>query len=153
MLFKEKITTRLDLLSIPQSGGKNVKTFRWDHRLQIQNLFMAFKRVPLWCLKKNQNAPRPSEHPPKFSFFGECCCLKKNQNAPRPSEHPSAKGEKMSKRLDGITGCKYKTSSWHLNGFPDGNNIGSTVYDVGEKPTVIPYTTYINRHAGTPEEQ
>ena len=22
---------------------------------------------------------------------------------------------------------KYKTSSWHLNGFPDGNNIGSTV--------------------------
>ena len=28
-------------------GGKNVKTFRWDHRLQkIQNLFMAFKRVP-----------------------------------------------------------------------------------------------------------
>ena len=29
--------------------GKNVKTFRWDHRLQIQNLFMVFKRVPrLW---------------------------------------------------------------------------------------------------------
>ena len=46
--FKEKIRTRLDLLSIPQSGGKNVKTFRWGHRLQIQNLFMAFKRVPLW---------------------------------------------------------------------------------------------------------
>ena len=22
--------------------GENVKTFRWDHRLQIQNLFMAF---------------------------------------------------------------------------------------------------------------
>ena len=46
ILFKEK-SERLDLLSIPQSGGKNVKTFRWDHRLQIQNLFMAFKRVPL----------------------------------------------------------------------------------------------------------
>ena len=29
----------------------------------------------------------------------------------------------MSKRLGGIKGCKYKTSSWHLNGFPDGNNI------------------------------
>ena len=40
-----KIRTHLDLLSIPQSGGKNVKTLRWDHRLQIQNLFMAFKRV------------------------------------------------------------------------------------------------------------
>ena len=34
----------------------------------------------------------------------------------------------MSKRLGGIIGCKYKTSSWHLNGFPDGSNIGSTVY-------------------------
>ena len=34
-----KIRTRLDLLSIPQSGGGNVKSFRWDQRLQIQNLF------------------------------------------------------------------------------------------------------------------
>ena len=36
-------------------------------------------------------------------------------------------GGKMSKRLGGIIGCKYKTSSWHLNGFPAGSNIGSTV--------------------------
>ena len=54
-------------------------------------------------------------------------CLKKNQNTPRPSEHPPVRWGKMSKRLGGIKGCKYKTSSWHLNGFPDGNNIGSTV--------------------------
>ena len=53
--------------------------------------------------------------------------LKKNLNASRPSEHPSVRGEKMSKRLGGIIGCKDKTSSWHLNGFPDGGNIGSTV--------------------------
>ena len=33
----------------------------------------------------------------------------------------------MSKRLGGVIGCKYKTSSWHLNGFPDGSNIGSTL--------------------------
>ena len=32
----------------PLVRGKNVKTFRWDHRLQIQNLFMAFKRVLRW---------------------------------------------------------------------------------------------------------
>ena len=37
-------------------------------------------------------------------------------------------GGKISKRLGGIIGCKYKTSSWHLKGFPDGSNIGSTVY-------------------------
>ena len=54
-------------------------------------------------------------------------CLKKNQNAPRLFEHPPVRGEKMSKRLGGIKGWKYKTSSWHSNGFPDGNNIGSTV--------------------------
>ena len=36
-------------------------------------------------------------------------CLK-NQNAPRPSEHPPVRGGKISKRLGGIKGCKYKTS-------------------------------------------
>ena len=46
-IYMLKIRTRLNLLSISQSGGNNVKTFRWDHRLQIQNLFVAFKRVPL----------------------------------------------------------------------------------------------------------
>ena len=31
----------------PPVKGENVKTFRWDHhRLQIQSLFKAFKRVP-----------------------------------------------------------------------------------------------------------
>ena len=54
-------------------------------------------------------------------------CLKKNQSTPRPSEHPPVMGEKISKRLGGIKGCKYKTSSWHLNRFPDADNIGSTV--------------------------
>ena len=36
----------------PVMGEKNVKTFRWDQRLQIQNLFMAFKQfgVPAWRL-------------------------------------------------------------------------------------------------------
>ena len=53
--------------------------------------------------------------------------LKKNQNTPRPSEHPPVMGGKMSKRLGGIKGCKYKTSSWHSNRFPDADNIGSTV--------------------------
>ena len=51
--------------------------------------------------------------------------LKKNQNAPRPSEHPPVMGKKMSKRLGGIKGCKYKTSSWHLNRFPDADIVTS----------------------------
>ena len=48
-------------------------------------------------------------------------------NASRPSEESTQTGEKMSKRLGGIIGCKDKTSSWCLNGFPDRSNIGSTV--------------------------
>ena len=33
----------------PVRGEKMPKRLvRWDQRLQIQNLFMAFKRVPLW---------------------------------------------------------------------------------------------------------
>ena len=51
----------------------------------------------------------------------------------------------MSKRLGGIDSFTYETSSWHLNGFPDGKILGQQ-YNVGEKPTVILYT-YINRHA------
>ena len=47
VVFKRKIRTHLDLLSIPQ-WRENVKTSRWDQRLQIQNLFMTFKRVPRW---------------------------------------------------------------------------------------------------------
>ena len=52
---------------------------------------------------------------------------KKNLNACRPSEHPSVRGKKLSKHLGGIIGCKYKTSSWHLNGFPDGSNRSTVV--------------------------
>ena len=53
--------------------------------------------------------------------------FKKNQNASRPSEHPPVMKKKMSKRLGGIKGSKYKTSSWHLNRFPDSDKTGSTV--------------------------
>ena len=61
-------------------------------------------------------------------------------------------GGEISKRLDGIKGCKYKTSSWHLNRFPDADNIElGQQYNVGEKPTVILHI-YTNRHAGTPEK-
>ena len=58
--------------------------------------------------------------------------LKKNLNVSRPSEYPSQGG--MSKRLgsESIVGCKDKFSSWHLIGFPNGSNIGSTVLCRGE---------------------
>ena len=77
---------------------------------------------------------------------------KKNLNASRPPEHTSVRG-KMSKHLSGIIDCKDKTSSWHLNGFPDGIIVAlDQQYNVGEKPTVILQHPYINRHAGTPNK-
>ena len=53
----------------------------------------------------------------------------------------------MSKRLGGIIGCKYKTSSWHLNGFPYDSNIVSTV--------VIPFildVRFVDVPAGVTQE-
>ena len=66
---------------------------------------------------------------PSWSIL--CCYFvvsqEKSERAQTFWTSPS-QGEKMSKRLGGIIGCEYKTSSWHLNGFPDdGSNIGSTV--------------------------
>ena len=46
----------------------------------------------------------------------------------------------MSKRLGGIEGCKYKTSSWHSNWFPDADNIGSTVFLTFSQPEKLIYT-------------
>ena len=51
-------------------------------------------------------------------------CMKQNLNASRPYKHPSVRGEN---KVGGTIGCEYKTSSWHLNGFLDGSNIGSTI--------------------------
>ena len=37
------------------------------------------------------------------------------------------RGKHVKTLRGGVIGCKDKISSCHLNGFPDGNNIGSTV--------------------------
>ena len=82
------------------------------------NSFLRLKEL----FRKNLNASKPSNY-----------CLKKYLNASRLDllNIPQS-GGKMSKRLGGIIGCKYKASSWHLNGFPDGSNIRSTVKCRGE---------------------
>ena len=43
---QRKIRTRLDLLSIPQSVEKNVKTFRWDQRLLLNSIqYLLFRTI------------------------------------------------------------------------------------------------------------
>ena len=49
-----------------------------------------------------------------------------NLNASRPSEHPPVRGENLKKFRCDHNGLQIQTSPWHLNGFPDGSNIGST---------------------------
>ena len=79
--------------------------------------------------------------------------FKKNLNAPRPSEHPPVRGG-MSKRVGGIIGCKYKTSSWYSNyGFPYGSNMGSTNSIMSGRSPTLYCTLTINRHAGIPDKE
>ena len=64
-----------------------------------------------------------------FIFFSKNknkCSLKKNLNASRPSEHPQSGGKCQNVLRDHRLQI-YKISSWHLNGFPEGSNSGSTV--------------------------
>ena len=78
---------------------------------------------------QNQNASRPSEHPPvKGKKYSN---LKKNQNAPRPSSIPQSGGKNV-KTFRWDHRLQYKTSSWRLNKFPYGSNLGSTVKHRGE---------------------
>ena len=95
-------------------------------------MFWFFFKHAVWYLKKNQNAS-------SLKTLSGQTCFKENLNASRPSEHLPVKGkkEKMAKRLGGIIGCKYKTSSWQ--GSPMVVTLDQQ-YNHGEKPTVILYT-------------
>ena len=52
-------------------------------------------------------------------------CLKKNQNASRPSEHLLVRGKNV-KTFTWDHRLQIQTSPWHLHGLLDGSNIGST---------------------------
>ena len=78
--------------------------------------------------------------------------LKKNQNAPRPYEHPPVRGGgKYQNVYVGSKAANTKPLHDIQTGSPMEITLGQQ-YNVGEKPTIILYT-YINRHAGTPEKQ
>ena len=64
----------------------------------------------IFCKRRAMGPKTRKFRPTEIAYFCGRLFLKKNQNTPRPSEHPPVMGEKMSKRLGGIKGCKYKTS-------------------------------------------
>ena len=65
-------------------------------------------------------------HRTAVTFSLQTKCLKKNVNASRPSEHPSIRGENV-KTFGWDHRLQVQNILWHLNGLPDGSNIGSTV--------------------------
>ena len=58
-------------MSLFRSIFCNIAAFSLNEEYVVRRTFFPSE----WCLKKNQNAPRPSE-------------FKKNLNASKPSEHP-----------------------------------------------------------------
>ena len=59
-----------------------------------------------WCSLVGADRPPKQAMPVGRQEYLGCVCLKKNQSTPRPSEHSPVMGEKMTKRLSGIKGCK-----------------------------------------------
>ena len=113
------------------------KSFRLSRRWVVQKvkfrasfskkkLFLYLTKIILFTTITSCLIPVPHS-----SCCHKCnteCCLTKNQNAPRPSEHPPVRGGNVKTfRWDHRLQIQ-TTSSWHLNGFPYGSNIGSTTY-------------------------
>ena len=79
----ESIRAHLDLLSIPRLWGKNCCCNGKDLQQMILLIDVRASKLQLM----------------KIIVKSLYSILKKNQNAPRPSEHPPVRGENMSKRL------------------------------------------------------
>ena len=77
--------------------------------------------------------------------------LKRKHNASRPSEHTLVR-EKHVKPFRWDHRLQRQNLLRLLYGSPTVVTLGQQ-YNVGEKPTVILYTSYINRHAGTPNKK
>ena len=144
-------------------GKKNVKTFKWDQRLQIQNLFMAFKQIPRWTRSTiergrgcNKFVPVLRGNGTKIAPTGGICVQPpgemswiRGKLADHVGDHAVLSPEEVILVTSSGTELSHPRPSQSLN-----NSMQITSgqqYNVGEKPTVILYI-YINRHVGTPEK-
>ena len=124
-----------DIGSVPGLSG-HVIAYRCRplprvHRHRTSKPQGSTKRVLPWQVTTNQLICASLSHTHYYWYERAFIYLKRNLNASRPYEHPPVLREKMSIRLGGIIACKDKTSSWYLNGFPDGSNIGSSTRPIG----------------------
>ena len=106
--------------------------------------------LPICCPQPKSGASSTTDLTEQSSW-GRICrlsCLKKIQNAPRPSEHPPVRGKKCQNVQVGSKAANTKPLHGIQTGSPMVGPLGQQ-YNIGEKPTVVLYT-YIDRHAGTP---
>ena len=68
----------------------------------------------------------------RFFFRHQAACLKKNQNAPRPSEYPQVRGENVKTFIRWDHRLRIKNLFMTVKRVPDGSNIGSTVICRGQ---------------------
>ena len=112
----------------PPVRGENVEAFRWDHRLQIQNVFMAFKRVPRCIMVVTLGQQYNVGEKPTAILYTYI-----NRHAGTPTKSKNKTETMLSTSLNIIViiycfiSCQDKASTWYLNGFPDGGNLGSAV--------------------------
>ena len=84
-----------------------IRVYKWNNEQLIDASLFLFFVDPLLDWNPNSCGDDGStlNLDDFFYFFGECC-LKKNQNAPRPSEHSPVRG-RQNKRLGGTIGYYY----------------------------------------------
>ena len=68
---------------------------------------LSYHYIQLQCTRERMHTTLLGRMPGPRRPIHVRLCIKKNQNAPILSEHPPVR-RKMSKRLGGIKGCKYK---------------------------------------------
>ena len=104
-------TTQAEVLRSPFR-----KTFEYSQRVEVNGLLDVGCFAPIEKQKAPKGRNIVSSKWMHTDIKDKQGYLKKNQNAPRPSEHPPVRGGKMSKRLCGTKGCKdrtcAKTESW-----------------------------------------
>ena len=79
--------------------------------------------------------------------------LKKNQSAPRPSEHPPVMGKKMSKCLGGIIGCKYYLLCARLSSIQYYYYLYCSVSHMSSPPVCMDSSFSTGEHPGFADDQ
>ena len=117
-----------------KQNRNNVVHYRWDHRLQIQNLFMTFKRD--WV----NNSIMSGRSPPLYCLYTYI-----NRHAGTPDRH-------RKQNRNNVVHYRWDHRLQIPNLFMTFKRdwVNNSIMS-GRSPPLYCLYTYINRHAGTPD--